>query len=321
MKKALIVGIDDYPCCSLGGCINDAYAVSKMLEYNEDGSKNFDICLETNIETKGKLTEKVQELFSGTSEVALFYFSGHGYIDEIGGIIVTPDYNKCDMGVFMNTILKLANDSKCKNKVIILDCCYSGDMGRTGFDGTSSTIGEGVTVLTASLPIEAAMEVNGHGVFTNLLLSALSGGAANILGKITPGSIYAYIDQALGAWQQRPVFKTNISKFISIRDVEPRISLRTLKTIVNYFDNSDKEFRLDPSYEFTNNEEAEHKVKEPYANADNVKIFKNLQVFESAGLVEPVGEEHMYFAAMNSKSCKLTTLGQYYWRLVTDKRI
>jgi len=35
----------------------------------------------------------------------------------------------------------------------------------------------------------------------------------------------------------------------------------------------------------------------------------------------PVGEDHMYYAAMNSKSCKLTVLGAHYWSLVKNERI
>ena len=38
-------------------------------------------------------------------------------------------------------------------------------------------------------------------------------------------------------------------------------------------------------------------------------------------LVVPVGETHMYYAAMNSKSCKLTALGVHYWNLVKNNRI
>jgi hypothetical protein len=78
---------------------------------------------------------------------------------------------------------------------------------------------------------------------------------------------------------------------------------------------------LDPSYEDTNAKVIEHKVVEPYADPNNVSVFKDLQKLESIGLVVPVGEEHMYFAAMNSKSCRLTALGYHYWRLVKEKRI
>ncbi len=34
MKKALVVGIDDYPSSPLGGCVNDANAIATLLETN-----------------------------------------------------------------------------------------------------------------------------------------------------------------------------------------------------------------------------------------------------------------------------------------------
>jgi hypothetical protein len=46
-----------------------------------------------------------------------------------------------------------------------------------------------------------------------------------------------------------------------------------------------------------------------------------LQKLQSIGFVKPVDEEFMYFAAMKSKTCILTELGKYYWRLVKDGRI
>lgn len=321
MRKALVVGINEYPQESLTGCINDAKAVAELLEYNENGTKNFDVDLELNINSKSELSGKVRALFEGEAEVALFYFAGHGYIDEIGGYLVTPDYTKDDMGIEFSTVLKLANNSRCQNRIIILDSCYSGNMGKSEFNGECSVINEGVTILTASSEKENVVEVGGHGIFTGLLIAALNGGAANAMGKITPGSIYSYIDQALGAWQQRPVFKTNISQFISIRDVEPRVPLQTIRCIHTLFKDEKQEYNLNPSYEFTNCKEQIHAIVEPYAEEEHVKIFKQLQQLERIGFVEPVGEEHMYFAAMKSKTCRLTAVGQYYWKLLDDKRI
>lgn len=40
--------------------------------------------------------------------------------------------------------------------------------------------------------------------------------------------------------------------------------------------------------------------------------MKLLQRLERVGLVEPVDTAHMYYAAMESKSCRLTALGKYY---------
>ncbi|WP_249308275.1 hypothetical protein [Lederbergia citrea] len=185
----------------------------------------------------------------------------------------------------------------------------------------TAQIGEGVSILTASRDFQVSLEIEGQGVFTNLLLDALRGGASDLRGYITPGSVYAYIDQALGSWDQRPVFKTNISKFTSLKTVQPQIPITTIRNLVNYFPSPEEEFQLNPSFEDTNSPNIEHKVVEPYASEDNVATFKELQKLESIGLVVPTDEDHMYFAAMNSKSCKLTALGYHYWRLVKDRRI
>ena len=42
---------------------------------------------------------------------------------------------------------------------------------------------------------------------------------------------------------------------------------------------------------------------------------------EGVGLIVPVGEEHMYYAVMNSKSCRLTALGAQYWRLAGENKL
>ena len=322
MRKALIVGINNYPKAPLCGCVNDASAFSAIIETNGDGSPNFDVRLVTDVPTKSELKGLIIELFSGDCETALLYFSGHGLLDDIGGYIVTPDYKPNDEGVSMDEILNIANDSKAQNRVIILYCCHSGALGSPkNLGGKSAHIGEGVSILTASRDSESAIEINGHGVFTNLLLDALQGGAADLRGHITPGSVYAYIDQALGPWDQRPVFKTNITRFTSLRTVTPQVPIDILRKLVDYFPTPQDEFALDPSFEDTNAPVVEHKIVEPHAKAENVAVFKHLQKFQGVGLVVPVNEQYMYFAAMNSKSCKLTALGYHYWRLVKEKRI
>lgn len=318
MKKALVIGINNYPSAPLCGCVNDAIAVAELLKTNGDGSPNFDVSIELNVNSKAQLLELLETLFMGNTEASLLYFSGHG--SEYGHL-VTPDYNGRDLGVSMDEVLKYANKSKSKNKIIILDCCFSGKFGELSVSkGSESVLGEGVTIMTSSSKDEVSVESKGQGLFTSLFLQSLRGSAADITGRITPAGIYAFIDQSLGAWQQRPVFKTNISHFISIRDIEPRVPKNILRQLSRYFPNPSDEFKLDPSFEFTNDPYYQHEVVEPYAKAENIAMLKELQLFESVGLVEPVDEEHMYFAAMNSKSCKLTALGLHYWRLAKDTR-
>ena len=45
------------------------------------------------------------------------------------------------------------------------------------------------------------------------------------------------------------------------------------------------------------------------------EIFAQLQKCNRHSLIEPVDAEHMYFAAINSKGCRLTALGAYYREL------
>ena len=68
--------------------------------------------------TKSKLKTMIVELFSGDNDTALLYFSGHGFLNELGGYLVTPDHAKYDEGISMNEILILANNSKSKDKII-----------------------------------------------------------------------------------------------------------------------------------------------------------------------------------------------------------
>lgn len=315
MKKALIIGINDYPSAPLGGCVNDANSLATILESNGDGSPNFGVrtitCPNTNI-TRPVLREAIEQLFAGNSDMALLYFSGHGYIKSTGGYLVTTDASKYDEGVSMDDVLVLANQSKARNKIIIFDCCHSGAMGSPSLSGNGTAqLAEGLSVLTASRDTEYALEANGAGVFTSLLIDALKGGAADIRGNITPGSLYAYVDEALGAWDQRPIFKTNVTSFSPLRVIPPKVPFEILRKITQYFPTADSVYRLDPSYEDT----------DPSADPEKVKIFKDLQKYQSVGLVVPVDAEFMYFAAINSTSCRLTALGYQYWRLVNEKRL
>jgi len=322
MKKALIIGINDYPGSPLFGCVNDAKAVEAILQVNGDGSPNMETDLQTNVPTRARLLELVAQLFSGSRLVSLLYFSGHGYYNNRNGFLVTPDAKAYDEGVRMDDIIQLANASEATNKVIILDCCFSGALAEgNAAGGTSISIREGVTILTASRKSEPAMEAGGQGLFTGLLLQALSGGAADIRGHVSPGSIYAYIDQALGESGQRPVFKTNIIRFISLRDVVPQLAPGVLRKLTEYFPDPGQPHLLDPSYEDTNTPEWEPLKMEPYAIPENVKRFKDLQQLQSVGLLVPEDAPFMYFAAMRNKSCRLTPLGLHYWNLVKKRKV
>jgi len=324
MRRALIVGVNHYDhACPLYGCVDDAYAVKSVLERHDNGSVNFDCKLlccigQTDRVERGDLRDGIEELFNSEAEIALLYFAGHGYIDETGGYILTTEARRGDDGVSLTDILILANRSPAANKVIILDSCHSGIAGDAPTGGQVASISEGVTILTASTKDQYATEQDGRGVFTTLLVDALSGSAANLIGEVTPGSVYAHIDQSLGAWEQRPVFKTNVKRFVSLRTTTPSITIAELRHITEFFPSSGAEFPLNPSFE------PEIKGRDPGMpppDALNTRKFAVLQRYNRLNLLVPVGVPHMWNAAMESKSCRLTALGEHYRRLVAKNRI
>lgn len=330
MKKALVVGINNYPTAPLNGCVNDATSIARILETNSNGSPNFEVRLITsennNIVSSAILNDSIEELFKGDAETALFFFAGHGIINETtnAGHIVSQDGKKGAWGVALSDILNLANRAypNIKSTVIILDSCNSGCLGEvSAIDNSNiSAIGNGVTILTACHRKGTAGENDNNGVFTKLLLDGLNGSAANICGQITPASVYSHIDQILGLWEQRPIYKANVQRFVTLREVDPKVPLDILRRLPSYFPEEAYEFPLDPSFE-PDRENIPQEFRHIPVNENNTRVFKELQMCNRHGLVVPINAEHMYYAAINSTGCKLTDLGVHYRNLALMKRI
>jgi hypothetical protein len=306
--------------------VNAAYSVKAALERNADGTLNFSapqILTGTSAAQpvlKKELKNSVRQLFADDSEIALLYFAGHGYIEDTGGFLCGSDSETGDDGLALAEVMTLVNTSKARNKVIILDSCHSGVTGNSAMTTGLAEISDGVTIMTASTADQYSYETpgGGAGVFTSLFVDALNGSAANLVGDITPGSVYAHIDQSLGPWAQRPVFKTNVKTFVSLRKAEPPIALADLQALTKYFPASDFNFHLDPSFEPERFEEQRQDPDIPPPDPVNTAVFSVLQKYVKVNLVRPVGAPHMWHAAMQSKSCKLTVLGQHYWNLVNE---
>ncbi len=324
MRKALVVGINFYQRVGcLHGCVDDAYAVKSVLDRNSDGTVNFSSKLLTgtspnDLVNRSNLRESIKELFSGECETALFYFAGHGHLESTGGYLIASDATSGEEGLPLNEVLAFANASSARNRIIVLDSCYSGVAGASLTAANFSEIKEGTTILTASTAEQYASEENNAGVFTTLFVDALEGAAANLLGEVTPGSIYAHIDQSLGPWDQRPVFKTNVKSFVSLRRVQPPIGLSELQRLTEFFPVPGQEFPLDPTFE---PERQGSDTSIPAPDPINTAKFAVLQKYNRVGLVVPVDAPHMWHAAMGFKSCRLTVLGEHYRRLVERGRI
>lgn len=319
MRRALCVGIDEYSVGSLNACADDANRVADVLARHYDDSPNFDCRRLTappgsplTAITRTSLRAAIDGLFRNKADVALLHFSGHGTVNNLDGYLVTQDAKKYDEGVAMGDVLTLANNAKADEVVILLDCCFSGQLGAIpAIDNSKSLLREGISILTASRSDQPSVEDGGGGLFTSLVVDALSGGAADVLGAVTATSIYSYVEAALGAWDQRPLFKSHVAKLVPLRRCEPPIERELLRKLPTLFPLPAEDFPLDPTCEETS----------ATPNPERVASFRELQKLSRVQLVVPCDSSHMYDAAMGSKGCRLTPSGRYYWRLASNGRI
>jgi uncharacterized caspase-like protein len=190
-------------------------------------------------------------------------------------------------------------------------------MSKEGGKNPLATLRENMTVIAASRATEGAIEAGGQGLFTGALLDALEGGAADHMGFVTAPALYAYVSRRFTAWDQRPVYKTNATEVLTVRECEPLIERLQLRQLPAHFPKADHKYRLDPEYE----PEDEHgNVKEP-VNKEKVAIAQLFKSYRDAGLLKPSDPKlQLYWAARRSDTVELTARGrEYWWLLVNDK--
>lgn len=334
MKRALCVGLNyKGTAFELNSSISDVEKIKKLLSRNEDGTKNFDCKTENDLSGKinnSSLKKLLNDTFKTNSEemeTILFYFTGHGYINEHGGFLVCNDYSECNEGVEMRFLLDCIIHSKAKNKVVILDCCHSGDLGSSNLiNDNSSILPNGVTILTSSKSKELSFETGKGSIFTELLSFSLEGESKDIFGNITASNLYSYVDSSLGSWDQRPIFKTNISKSVILRKVKPCIDRNVLIEGMKLFSSFEEKIKLDPEFEpnidkDVNLDEYPFISKDIKPDLEKVKKFEIFQALNKVGLLLPTNQKHMFYAAIHSDTCQLTKQGQHYWKLVDKERI
>jgi hypothetical protein len=317
MRRALLVGINHYEKNPLQGCIPDAERMQEVIARHENYEPNFDCQLMVSNEdnynvTIPRLKQKLHDLFNYEADVAFFFFAGHGASTDLGSYLVTEDGEKHNEGVSLSEVVTMANNSKATEVIIILDCCYSGGIGNFAELGDRKVIlREGVSLLTGSRDTQYSMERGGYGVFTTIIYDALKGGAADILGKVNVARLYNYVDIMLDSWDQRPVFKSHVSKMIPLRNCTPKIPSETLRNLSKYFHGSKKGIQL--SKDYIAGEEVENGL---------TSVMSDLRQYHANGLLLPEkGIVSLDECAKKDKACVLTPLGEYYKDLVNNNRI
>ena len=322
MKKALLVGIDNYGGCILNSCKGLVDRLNDLISFNEDllQSYNFhsklllstDDSESVSVEkaTLAKINLQLRQLFAGEGEIALLYFVGLAKLSKENSIeLMTYDGIPGRWGVSLEEIIRQANGATGWNEVvIILDCWFNDqEIPRFSISGYNE-LRTGVSILCSIMKDEVSSKMSKHGIFSKALIDGLEGCAADILGKVTVSSLYNYIDQVLSPWYHRPIFISHINRIKPIRLVKPKISINDLRKLTSLFIEANHEFKLKPDFEIT------HENFDP----EKGEIFRVLQKYNQAGLVEPKDEEFMYYAAMNSKSCYLSGQGKAYWNMVNE---
>ncbi|UBU19201.1 caspase family protein [Nonomuraea gerenzanensis] len=164
-------------------------------------------------------------------DLTLLYFTGHGLKDDDGRLYLAMTNTHRDSllftGLAAEQIDQAMETGNSRQKVLILDCCYSGAFptGRTAkADTTVHSLerfqGRGRTVLTASDATQYSFEGNQiHGqatrsVFTHHLVEGLRDGSADLDGdgNITLDELYDYVHGRVvnEMPQQRPKKQANV---------------------------------------------------------------------------------------------------------------
>src|SRR3990172_1317041 len=252
-KDALVIGINNYnnPFKKLNAPANDAEDIRKLLkQYGKFNvltpmpmglNDNNEPCIKKDgIVTTNMLENAIGKLFnpkgSNIPEMALLFFSGHGLRKEKSGItegfLAASDTNKSgNWGVSLDWLRKLLCQSPVRQQVILLDCCYSGEIlnfeeDNPGLHGKDKVFR---CFIAASREFEEAFEISGkHGLLSSVLIEALK---KRINGFVTNHYLIDFINEKFRGSIQKPIFYNSSDEIIIAEISTPVIEEK--KPVVN----------------------------------------------------------------------------------------
>ncbi len=203
------VGIGDYPkpINPLNLPTKDAIAIKKLIDKN--GNSGTAILLDKQA-TKSAIISEIHARFdhASTDDIIIFFFSGHGYK---GGFVAY------DGELPYSIIREAMGSSKCKNKMIFADACFSGKMRQGKRQVKDENSDSNVMLFLSSRDNETSIERRDmtNGFFTICLKDGLSGKADdNRDRKITAKEIFNFVSKnvkKLSRDKQHPVMWGNFS--------------------------------------------------------------------------------------------------------------
>lgn len=215
-SKVLLVsvGIGDYPkpINKLNLPTKDAIAIKSLIDKNGDSGTAI---LLDQVATKAAIISEIHARFdhASTDDIIIFFFSGHGYK---GGFVAY------DGELPYSMIREAMGASKCKNKMIFADACFSGKMRQGKRQVKDENSDSNVMLFLSSRDNETSIERRDmtNGFFTVCLKDGLSGKAdTNRDRTITAKEIFDFVSKnvkKLSRDKQHPVMWGNFSNNMPI---------------------------------------------------------------------------------------------------------
>lgn len=185
------VGIADYPGTEMDLTLPAKDAQTVTWLYSKNSAMQY--CQLLNKEaTKSKIVSAMNKVFAkaGPNDIVVFFYSGHGYEGGFCAYDGILPYKE---------IRKAMAKSKCRNKMIFADACFSGKIrtgGRVSQTEIADTRKSNVMLFLSSRSNEKSLERRDmqNGFFTTYLQKGLRGAAdANKNRVITAKELFDYV--------------------------------------------------------------------------------------------------------------------------------
>ncbi|MBW4482173.1 MAG: caspase family protein [Tildeniella torsiva UHER 1998/13D] len=236
-RDALVVGINTYQHLpGLQAPAHDAESVARCLEsfgecrvvrLPEAITHQKPAISQRGVVTTALLEEALIKLFKPAGktipQTAIFYYSGHGLQRQAGiqeGYLATSDANPAagHYGLSLHWLRRLLQESPVSQRVILLDCCNSGEFFNMLEADPGARAGTDRLFMAAAREYEAAYESldGNHSVFTQALLSGLN--PYKVKGGIVNGhSLTDAVNRELKGELQQPLFESSGSEIVLTR--------------------------------------------------------------------------------------------------------
>lgn len=201
------VGISDYPGHEMDLRLPVKDAKTMTWLYTRNAELTYVQLLNENA-TTAKIIAAMDKVFSkaGSNDIVVMFYSGHGYS---GGLYVY------DGNLSYTQIRRSMAKSRCRNKMILADACFSGKLRTKSKSGSASSVESSddanVMLFLSSRGDETSIERVGmkNGFFTNYLQKGLRGEADSDRNRtITAKELYDYVHSnvvELSNGKQHPV--------------------------------------------------------------------------------------------------------------------